>query len=110
MNFADRLDAAVESVANPCRVGIDPHLALLPEPFAGARDSATPRAERARLAETNLDRAEDGPVRRREIVSATRSSRATGQTCETLERRDATLETEARVPERPRVAPVGVVR
>lgn len=51
MNFADRLDAAVESVANPCLVGIDPHLDLLPEPFAAARDEATPRAERARLVE-----------------------------------------------------------
>lgn len=49
MNFADRLDAALERVRTPGLVGIDPHLALLPEPFAGARDPARPRAERAGL-------------------------------------------------------------
>ena len=47
MNFADRLDAAVERVANPCLVGIDPHLDLLPDEFAVARDPSAPRPERA---------------------------------------------------------------
>ena len=37
MSFADRLDAAVGEVRNPCLVGIDPHLDLLPEEFAVAR-------------------------------------------------------------------------
>ena len=49
MSYADRLDAALERTGTPCLVGIDPHPALLPEPFAGARDPALPRAERARL-------------------------------------------------------------
>jgi orotidine-5'-phosphate decarboxylase len=49
VNFADRLDTALERLRTPCLVGIDPHLALLPEPFAGARDPARPRAERAEL-------------------------------------------------------------
>ena len=49
MNFADRLDAACRKVDSPCLVGIDPHPALLPEPFAGVRDAALPRPERARL-------------------------------------------------------------
>ena len=49
MNFADRLDLAARRTGNPCTVGIDPHPALLPEPFAGVRDARLPRAERARL-------------------------------------------------------------
>ncbi len=49
MSFADRLEAAVERTGNPCLVGIDPHLDLLPEPFAGARQGERARAERARL-------------------------------------------------------------
>lgn len=48
MNFADRLIAAVERCGNPCLIGLDPHLDLLPEPFAIARDAAAPRAARAR--------------------------------------------------------------
>lgn len=48
MNFADRLHAAVEATGNPALIGIDPHLALLPDEFAGARDPKLPRAERAR--------------------------------------------------------------
>ena len=48
MAYADRLDEAVRRTGNPCLVGIDPHLDLLPEPFAAARDEALPRAERAR--------------------------------------------------------------
>jgi len=47
MSFADRLDAAVEEVQNPCVVGIDPHLDLLPDEFAVVRDRAAPRAARA---------------------------------------------------------------
>lgn len=49
MTFADRLDASIAERGNPCLVGLDPHLDLLPEPFAKARDSARPRAERAEL-------------------------------------------------------------
>ena len=50
-NFADRLDAALERVRTPALVGIDPHLELLPPPFAIARDPRAPRAERARAVE-----------------------------------------------------------
>ena len=35
--FADRLDQALERVRTPALVGLDPHLELLPEPFAEAR-------------------------------------------------------------------------
>ncbi|MDF1797842.1 MAG: orotidine-5'-phosphate decarboxylase [Planctomycetota bacterium] len=48
MNYADRLHAAVERCGNAALVGIDPHLAMLPEEFALARDASAPRAERAR--------------------------------------------------------------
>ena len=48
VNFADRLQARIEARGNPCLVGLDPHLDLLPPEFAGARDLALPRAERAR--------------------------------------------------------------
>jgi len=51
MNFADRLDAAMERVRTPALVGIDPHLDLLPAPFAVARDARAPRAERAAAVE-----------------------------------------------------------
>jgi len=47
VNFADRMDAALERVRTPALVGIDPHLDLLPPPFARARDARAPRAERA---------------------------------------------------------------
>lgn len=47
MNFADRLDAAVARVGSPAMLGIDPHLDLLPDEFAVARDVDAPRAERA---------------------------------------------------------------
>ena len=47
MNFADRLDAALERVRTPALVGIDPHLDLLPAPFAVARDARASRSERA---------------------------------------------------------------
>ncbi|MGD2016617.1 MAG: orotidine-5'-phosphate decarboxylase [Planctomycetota bacterium] len=46
--FADRLHAAVERAGNPCVVGLDPHLAHLPEEFSVARDPDASRAERAR--------------------------------------------------------------
>jgi orotidine-5'-phosphate decarboxylase len=49
MSYSDRLGAAVERKGNPCLVGLDPHLELLPDEFAGARDARLPRAERARL-------------------------------------------------------------
>lgn len=51
MNFADRLDAALERVRTPALVGIDPHLDLLPAPFAVARDPRASRAERAAAVE-----------------------------------------------------------
>ena len=47
MNFADRLDAAVREKSSPCLLGLDPHLSLLPEEYAGAGDAAAPRAARA---------------------------------------------------------------
>ena len=48
VSYADRLFAAVERAGNPCVVGLDPHLALLPDEFAVARDARASRAERAR--------------------------------------------------------------
>ncbi len=47
MSFSDRLDAAVQAKGNPCLVGLDPHLVLLPDEFAAARDPGASRAERA---------------------------------------------------------------
>ena len=46
--FGDRLHDAVERAGNPCVVGLDPHLAHLPDEYAVARDPAASRAERAR--------------------------------------------------------------
>lgn len=54
MNYADRLEAAIRERGNPCLVGLDPHLELLPEEFAVARDPQAPRAERARAVEEFL--------------------------------------------------------
>jgi len=48
VNFADRLHAAILAKGTPALVGIDPHLELLPEEFAAARD---PRVSRRRRAE-----------------------------------------------------------
>ena len=48
-NFADRLDEAVSRTGNPCLVGLDPHLDLLPPEFGAARSGAT-RSERAEAA------------------------------------------------------------
>jgi orotidine-5'-phosphate decarboxylase len=48
VSYADRLAAAVERAGNPCVVGIDPHLDLLPEEYALARDATAERAARAR--------------------------------------------------------------
>lgn len=48
MNFADRLQACIDTKGNPCLVGLDPHLDLLPPEFAAARDTSLPRADRAR--------------------------------------------------------------
>ncbi|MEW6074161.1 MAG: orotidine-5'-phosphate decarboxylase [Planctomycetota bacterium] len=45
--WIDRLDAAVARVQNPCLLGLDPHLDLLPGEFAVARDPRAARAERA---------------------------------------------------------------
>ena len=47
MSYADRLDDAAHRVGNPCLVGLDPHLDLLPEEFAVARDPRAPRRDRA---------------------------------------------------------------
>jgi orotidine-5'-phosphate decarboxylase len=48
-SFADRLDAAVRRAGNPCLLGIDPHLELLPAEFAGAADADRELEERADL-------------------------------------------------------------
>jgi len=47
MNFADRLNAAIQEKASPCLLGLDPHLGLLPEEFAIANDATATRADRA---------------------------------------------------------------
>ena len=47
MNFADRLHAAVLAKGTPALVGLDPHLDLLPDEFAAARDPAASRRRRA---------------------------------------------------------------
>ena len=47
MMWSDRLDQAVTRVENPCLLGIDPHLDLLPEEYAVARNVQAPRADRA---------------------------------------------------------------
>ncbi len=54
MSFADALCRAVEEKGNPCLVGLDPHLALLPREFAAAHDPEATRAERARDVEAFL--------------------------------------------------------
>ena len=51
MSYADRLDGALEEVRNPCLVGIDPHVDLLPDEFAIARNEDAPREERANAVE-----------------------------------------------------------
>ncbi|QDU70123.1 orotidine-5'-phosphate decarboxylase [Engelhardtia mirabilis] len=48
MNFSDRLAGAVERTGNPVLLGIDPHLDLLPEEFAVARDRSARRVDRAK--------------------------------------------------------------
>ena len=45
MNHADRLEAAVTEKGNPCLVGLDPHLDLLPEEFVSVRDPAASRED-----------------------------------------------------------------
>ena len=47
MNFVDRLDAAVREKSSPCLLGLDPHLSLLPDEFAIARDPKAARSARA---------------------------------------------------------------
>lgn len=49
MNYADRLQAAVDAKGNACLIGLDPHLDLLPGEFEQACDPACPRATRADL-------------------------------------------------------------
>lgn len=47
MNFADRLHAAILAKGTPALVGLDPHLDLLPDEFAVARDPSASRRRRA---------------------------------------------------------------
>lgn len=47
MSYADRLQAAMDRTGNACLVGLDPHLAMLPEEFSRARDASLPRSDRA---------------------------------------------------------------
>ncbi|MDG1498822.1 MAG: orotidine-5'-phosphate decarboxylase [Planctomycetota bacterium] len=47
MNFADRLHAATKELGNACLIGIDPHLDMLPEQYAAARNVELPRHVRA---------------------------------------------------------------
>jgi len=54
VNYADRLEEAIAARGNPSLVGLDPHLELLPDEFAQARDPETPRHERAKAVETFL--------------------------------------------------------
>jgi orotidine-5'-phosphate decarboxylase len=46
--FADRLDAAIARRRTPVVVGIDPHVELLPDEFAVARDKSAARTVRAK--------------------------------------------------------------
>jgi len=48
MNFADRMQEAVERCGNAALVGLDPHADSLPDEFAAARAPAASRAERAK--------------------------------------------------------------
>ena len=50
MNYADRLEAAVQAKSNPCLVGLDPHLQNIPGEFPAASDASASRAERAAAA------------------------------------------------------------
>ncbi|HVS18090.1 MAG TPA: orotidine-5'-phosphate decarboxylase [Planctomycetota bacterium] len=47
MNFADRLHAAIRAKGTPALVGLDPHLDLLPDEFAVAREPSASRKRRA---------------------------------------------------------------
>lgn len=47
MTFVDRLDAAVSEAGNPCLVGVDPHVDLLPNEFSIVRSASARRATRA---------------------------------------------------------------
>lgn len=47
--FADRLDESIARLGNACVLGLDPHLALLPDAYAVARDPRAPRSDRAAL-------------------------------------------------------------
>jgi len=47
LNFADRLHAAILAKGTPALVGLDPHLDLLPDEFAVARDPSASRRRRA---------------------------------------------------------------
>ncbi len=58
VNFADQLEEAVGRVQTPALIGLDPHLHLLPEPFAAARRTEDPE-ERADLVCAFLDQVLD---------------------------------------------------
>jgi len=47
VSFSDALEDAVARVGNPCLLGLDPHLDLLPDEFAVARDPNATRQKRA---------------------------------------------------------------
>lgn len=49
MNYADRLEQAIQKRGNPCVIGLDPHLDLLPEEYASAKSPRVAPRERARL-------------------------------------------------------------
>lgn len=47
MTWSDTLENAVAAAGNPCLLGLDPHLDLLPDAFAVARDPQATRMKRA---------------------------------------------------------------
>lgn len=47
-HYADRLAAAIERCGNPCLIGLDPHIDLLPDAFGVARDRSASRSARAK--------------------------------------------------------------
>ena len=47
MTFIDRLESSIREKQNPCLVGLDPHLSMLPDEFSAARDESKSNEERA---------------------------------------------------------------
>jgi orotidine-5'-phosphate decarboxylase len=54
MNYADRLEAAIQRTGNSCVIGLDPHPALMPDDYAVCRDASASRAKRAQATERFL--------------------------------------------------------